>query len=253
MRIDAITLFPEWLAQLEHYGVVGRGLREGRLSLTSWNPRDYTDSASRRIDDRPYGGGPGMVMQSGPLARTLAEIRSTQTAVQSSPVLLMSPQGERFDQNWAERLAASPGFVLVCGRYEGIDQRFIDRYVDAEISAGDMVLSGGELPAMMIVDAVARLLDGVLGDQRSAAQDSFSAELLDHPHYTRPPHAENGSVPEVLLSGDHARIERWRQKQALGHTWLRRPDLLDAIELSARQQTLLAEFIAEYDNPSTGG
>ncbi|WP_423823752.1 tRNA (guanosine(37)-N1)-methyltransferase TrmD [Salinisphaera sp. SPP-AMP-43] len=246
MRIDAITLFPEWLDQLEHYGVVGRGLREGRLSLTSWNPRDYTDSASRRIDDRPYGGGPGMVMQSAPLAQTLAEIRSAQAAAQSSPVLLMSPQGERFDQRWAERLAASPGFVLVCGRYEGIDQRFIDRYVDAEISAGDMVLSGGELPAMMIVDAVARLLDGVLGDQRSASQDSFSAELLDHPHYTRPPHSQDGAVPDILLSGDHARIERWREKQALGRTWLRRPDLLDSIELTDRQETLLAEFIAEY-------
>ncbi|HET7312823.1 tRNA (guanosine(37)-N1)-methyltransferase TrmD [Salinisphaera sp.] len=244
MRIDAITLFPEWLLEIERYGVVGRGLRQNRLSLAAWNPRDYTSDPTRRVDDRPYGGGPGMVMQSAPLAATLEAIERARGA--SAPVLLMSPQGERFDQRWAERLAAGSGFVLVCGRYEGIDQRFIDRHADAELSAGDMVLSGGELPAMMIIDAVARLIAGVLGDARSAAEDSFANAILDHPHYTRPPADEAGAVPDILLSGDHARIARWREKQALGRTWLRRPDLLDAIELDQRQQALLTEFVAEY-------
>ncbi|KEZ75992.1 tRNA (guanosine(37)-N1)-methyltransferase TrmD [Salinisphaera hydrothermalis] len=246
MRIDAVTLFPEWLLEIEQYGVVGRGLREQRLSLAAWNPRDYTDHPTRRVDDRPYGGGPGMVMQSAPLVATLDAIAAQRGDNERAPVLLMSPQGARFDQRWAERLAVGPGFIVVCGRYEGIDQRFIDTHVDAEISAGDMVLSGGELPAMMIIDAVARLVSGVLGDDRSAAEDSFANAILDHPHYTRPPSDTVGDVPEVLLSGDHARIERWREKQALGRTWLRRPDLLDEIDLSARQRTLLAEFVAEY-------
>lgn len=253
MRIDAITLFPEWLLEIERYGVVGRGLREDRLALQAWNPRDYTHHPTRRIDDRPYGGGPGMVMQSAPLAAALDAIVEDRGDASRAPVLLMSPQGERFDQRWAERLAAGTGCVLICGRYEGIDQRFIDRHVDAEISAGDMVLSGGELPAMMIIDAVARLVSGVLGDARSAAEDSFANTVLDHPHYTRPPVDGAGEVPEVLLSGDHARIARWREKQALGRTWLRRPDLLDAIELTPRQRGLLTEFIVEYggDAPET--
>ncbi|WP_109994929.1 tRNA (guanosine(37)-N1)-methyltransferase TrmD [Salinisphaera sp. LB1] len=246
MHIDAITLFPEWLLEIERYGVVGRGLREGRLSLAAWNPRDYTTHPTRRVDDRPYGGGPGMVMQNAPLVATLEAVAHRRGDARPAPVLLMSPQGERFDQRWAERLAEGSGFVLVCGRYEGIDQRFIDRYVDAEISAGDVVLSGGELPAMMIIDAVARLVDGVLGDARSAAEDSFAGTILDHPHYTRPPGDVGGAVPDVLLSGDHAKIARWREKQALGRTWLRRPDLLDGIELDPRQQALLAEFIGEY-------
>lgn len=256
MRIDAITLFPEWLLELRHYGVVGRGLREKRLTLEAWNPRDYTTHPTRRIDDRPYGGGPGMVMQSAPLAATLDAVmaaRATGAGQARAPVLLMSPQGERFDQSWAARLAEGPGFVLVCGRYEGIDQRFIDRHVDVELSAGDMVLSGGELPAMMIVDAVARLISGVLGDERSALEDSFVDTILDHPHYTRPSDSDAGSVPEVLLSGDHARIARWREKQALGRTWLYRPDLLDKLELDAAQRTLLAEFIVERRRAASSG
>lgn len=251
MRIDALTLFPEWLLDMRRYGVVGRGLREQRLRLTAWNPRDYTDHPTRRVDDRPYGGGPGMVMQSAPLAATLEAVAAARGESAPAPVLLMSPQGERFDQRWAERLAAGPGFVLVCGRYEGIDQRFIDRHVDAELSAGDMVLSGGELPAMMIIDAVARLVAGVLGDDRSAAEDSFAQSILDHPHYTRPPTDADAAVPDVLLSGDHARIARWREKQALGRTWLRRPDLLDGVDLDDRQQALLAEFIAEHGGIET--
>ncbi|GAB3682238.1 tRNA (guanosine(37)-N1)-methyltransferase TrmD [Salinisphaera aquimarina] len=243
MHIDVITLFPEWIAQLEQFGVVGRGLRDARLTLAQWNPRDSADNPNRRIDDRPYGGGPGMVMQAPPLARTLERIRAARA--KPAPVIMLSPQGERFDQAWAEKLASTDGFVLVCGRYEGIDQRFVDAHVDFELSAGDVVLSGGELPAMMIIDAVARLLDGVLGDSRSAQQDSFTQGLLDHPHYTRPEQALGENVPDVLLSGDHARIARWREKQALGATWLRRPDLLEALALDTRQHELLAEFIAE--------
>jgi len=250
MRIDVVTLFPEWVAQMEQFGVVGRGLRAAQLELACWNPRDAAENPNRRIDDRPYGGGPGMVMQAPPLARTLEAIRAQRN--DAAPVILLSPQGERFDQRWADRLAAGPGFVLICGRYEGVDQRFTDCHVDIELSAGDVVLSGGELPAMMIIDAVARLLDGVLGDSRSAHEDSFAHGLLDHPHYTRPPSALDNDVPAVLLSGDHAHISRWRTKRALGATWLSRPDLLDALVLSCEQQTLLAEFIAEHGDGTKG-
>lgn len=247
MRIDVISLFPEWLRDLEHYGVVGRGLRQGCLDLGVWNPRDYTTHPSRRVDDRPYGGGPGMVMQTAPLARTLAAIRQQhdQRLREWRPVILLSPQGQHFKQQRAHGLAESAGCILVCGRYEGIDQRFIDRYVNEEISIGDVVLSGGELPAMMIIDAVARLMDGVLGDDRSAAEDSFSQDWLDHPHYTRPPHDQYGQVPDVLLSGHHAQVARWRLKQQLGRTWQKRPDLLHQSRLTGKQSQLLSEFIAE--------
>lgn len=247
MRIDVISLFPEWLRDLEHYGVVGRGLRQGHLDLEVWNPRDYTDHPTRRIDDRPYGGGPGMVMQTEPLARTLAAIRDRhgQLSLERLPVILLSPQGRHFGQYRAQTLADSTGCILVCGRYEGIDQRFIDQYVDEEVSIGDVVLSGGELPAMMIIDAVARLIEGVLGDDRSAAEDSFAQDWLDHPQYTRPPHDQYGQVPDVLLSGHHAQVARWRLKQRLGRTWQKRPDLLDRSRLSAEQSRLLSEFITE--------
>ena len=246
MRIDVITLFPDWVGQLEAFGVVGRGLREQRLTLACWNPRDHAGRADGRVDDRPYGGGPGMVMQYEPLATTLAAIRQVRN--DRAPVILMSPAGERFDQRWAERLALSDGFILVAGRYEGIDQRFIDQHVDIELSMGDFVLSGGELPAMTVIDAVARLVDGVLGDARSAVEDSFTADTLDHPHYTRPSgHAEAGGVPAVLLSGDHAAIAAWREKQALGMTWLRRPERVAEMALSRSQTRLLKEFIAEQN------
>ena len=248
MRIDVVTLFPEWVGQLEQFGVVGRGLRESRLELACWNPRDDADNASRRIDDRPYGGGPGMVMQGPPLAATLERIQAARA--NRVPVIMPSPQGQAFDQDEAQRLAEGEGFVLVCGRYEGIDQRFVDAYVDKELSVGDVVLSGGELPAMMIVDAVARLLSGVLGDSRSASEDSFVNGLLDHPHYTRPPRFADRDVPAVLLSGDHARIERWRAQQALGATWRRRPDLLARRELDATQKALLEAYIAEQKGDS---
>ncbi|HLQ85516.1 MAG TPA: tRNA (guanosine(37)-N1)-methyltransferase TrmD [Salinisphaeraceae bacterium] len=243
MRIDVITLFPRWLAQLEEHGVVGRGIRAGKPALHSWNPRAYSADHNHRVDERPFGGGPGMVLQAAPLQRTLAAIRAVRadTAGQA-PLIMLSPRGQVFDQHWARALAARPeGFILLCGRYEGIDQRFVDDFVDVQLSAGDFVLSGGELPAMMIIDAVARLLPGVLGDSASAQTDSFSQGLLEHPHYTRPADAD---VPQVLLSGDHAAIARWREQQALGWTWLQRPELLRDLALSDEQRALLRRFIA---------
>jgi len=247
MRIDVISLFPDWIEQLRAYGVVGRGLREQRLALQAWNPRDYSTDRNRRVDDRPFGGGPGMVMQIEPLTNTLQAITAARGQQAAAPVIMLSPQGERFDQQWAQTLARREhGFVLLCGRYEGIDQRFIDRHVDMQLSAGDFVLSGGELPAMMMIDAVARLLPGVLGAAESATEDSFTHGLLDHPHYTRPAAAEYGSVPEVLLSGDHAAIARWREQQALGRTWLLRPDLLESVTLSGEQDALLQAYIAGH-------
>src|SRR5699024_3497589 len=212
--IDVISLFPEWVRQLEQYGVVGRALRDGKLALHAWNPRDYSDDANRRIDDRPFGGGPGMVMQTRPLEQTLTAIRAARGAEETRvPLILLSPRGPRFDQAWAQSLAGrAQGCILLCGRYEGIDQRFIDRHVDTMLSIGDIVLSGGELPAMLVIDAVARLMPGVLGDADSAAEDSFARGLLDHPHYTRPAGTGDDAVPDVLLSGDHAAIARWREQ-----------------------------------------
>lgn len=222
--------------------MVGRGIRERHFALETWNPRDYTTDRNGRVDDRPFGGGPGMVMQVQPLTRTLAKVREArQSENATSPVIMLSPRGEIFDQRWASKLASHDnGFVLLCGRYEGVDQRFVDHHVDLQLSVGDFVLSGGELPAMMIIDAVARLLPGVLGDACSAQADSFSNGLLDYPHYTRPADDE---VPDVLLSGDHAAIARWREQQALGWTWLYRPELLRDLTLSDEQTQLLQAFI----------
>lgn len=245
MQVDVISLFPDWVDQLRDYGVVGRGIRNHQLELQTWNPRDYSNNHNRRVDDRPFGGGPGMVMQVGPLENTLAAIRNARASERVAPVVMLSPQGERFDQDWAQALGQGEhGFVLLCGRYEGVDQRFIDNHVDAQLSVGDFVLSGGELPAMMVIDAVARLMPGVLGDADSAMEDSFAQGILDHPHYTRPATSSGESVPDILLSGDHAAIDRWRKQQALGRTWLRRPDLLDGLKLSDEQVELLREFIA---------
>lgn len=243
MRIGVISLFPEMVSTIAEYGVVGRAQRRELIALLVENPRDFTDDAHRTVDDRPYGGGPGMVMKYEPLAAAVQAAR--EKLPQGCPLIYLSPQGKVFDQATARRLAELPGMVLLAGRYEGIDERFIESQVDEELSLGDFVLSGGEIAAMAVIDAVVRLLPGVLGDDESAAQDSFMEGLLDYPHYTRPEKVGDNEVPKVLLSGDHARIERWRRKQALGRSFLRRPELLEKLELDDEQQALLDEFLKE--------
>lgn len=243
MRIGVVSLFPEMVSTIAEYGVVGRALNNGLVSLDLENPRDYTDDAHRTVDDRPYGGGPGMVMKFEPLAKALAAARARMPG--GTPVVHLSPQGEVFDQAMARRLSRLPGIVLLASRYEGVDERLIESAVDAELSLGDFVLSGGEIAAMAVIDAVVRLLPGALGDEDSADQDSFVRGLLDCPHYTRPEQVDDKKVPEVLLSGDHARIARWRHKQSLGRSYLRRPDLLEKLELDDEQRKLLDEFLKE--------
>jgi tRNA (guanine37-N1)-methyltransferase len=243
MRIDVVTLFPQMVLDLVDYGVTGRAHEAGLFELGVWNPRDHTQDRHRTVDDRPYGGGPGMLMLIEPLRQA---IRDARQANPHSSVVYMSPQGRRFDQTVARELAQRPGLILVAGRYEGIDERLIELEIDEELSIGDYVLSGGEMAALVVIDAVTRLLPGALGHQDSAAQDSFSNGLLDCPHYTRPEVYEDKRVPPVLLSGDHEAIRRWRLKQSLGRTWLRRPDVLAAIELDCEQQRLLDEYIDEY-------
>jgi tRNA (guanine37-N1)-methyltransferase len=239
LRFDVISLFPAYFDPLRQQGVSRRAFDSGQMQLHCWNPRDFTSDPHRTVDDRPYGGGPGMVMLAEPLERTLDAIAAArrQAALPAAPVWLFTPTGRRIDQALVESLAQSPGATLLCARYEGVDQRLIDRRVDAEISLGDFVLSGGEIPALALLDAVSRLLPGVLGCAQSAQQDSFSSGLLDHPHYTRPERLDGEPVPDVLLSGDHARIARWRREQSLRLTLQRRPDLLDRM----RQQGLLAD------------
>lgn len=230
-RFDVITLFPALVQSVAASGIAARALQRGLWDLQCWNPRDQTQDVHRTVDDRPFGGGPGMVMMAQPLAATvdLIQERRTHASRGVAPVVLLSPQGQRFDQDLAQQWASSDGFILVCGRYEGVDQRFIERRVDLELSIGDFVLSGGELAAMVMIDACVRLLPGALRDPESAQQDSFSggrAGLLDCPHYTRPDDFEGLTVPEVLRSGHHAQIERWRREQSLQLTAQRRPDLL---------------------------
>jgi tRNA (guanine37-N1)-methyltransferase len=243
MRIGVVSLFPDMVATIAEYGVVGRAQRRELLTLDIENPRDHTDDVHRTVDDRPYGGGPGMVMKFEPLARALQAARARLPA--GSPVVCLSPQGDVFDQVKARRYSSLPGMILLAGRYEGIDERLIESQVDEEVSLGDFVLSGGEIAAMAVIDAVVRLLPGVLGDAASAEQDSFVEGLLDCPHYTRPEVVEGKSVPDVLMSGDHAKIARWRHKQALGRSFMRRPDLLEKLDLSDEQQKLLDEFLKE--------
>ena len=244
MRFDVVTLFPEMVQSMSGYGIAGRALERGIITLATWNPRDYTLDRHRTVDDRPYGGGPGMVMKLEPLR---AAIRAARAAAGSAArVLYLSPQGRRLDQAGVGELAQRSGLILVAGRYEGIDERVVESEIDAEWSIGDYVLSGGELPALVLIDAVTRLLPGALGDAESAQQDSFMEGLLDYPHYTRPEVLEGQSVPTVLLGGDHAAIHRWRRKQALGRTWLRRPELLQTVALDAEARRLLDEFIAEW-------
>ncbi len=245
MRIDVVTLFPEMLDAVTESGISGRAVERGLLEVAHWNPRDYTRDRHRTVDDRPYGGGPGMVMMVEPLR---AAIRAAKRqAPQGAPVIHLSPQGRVLDQAGLRELSALPGMVLVASRYEGVDERLITAEIDQEWSIGDYVLSGGELAAMVLIDGVTRLLPGALGHEDSAEQDSFTDGLLDHPHYTRPEVIDGEPVPPVLLSGDHAAIRRWRCKQALGRTWLRRPELLQGRPLDEEQQRLLQEFIREHE------
>ncbi|HET7269315.1 MAG TPA: tRNA (guanosine(37)-N1)-methyltransferase TrmD [Oleiagrimonas sp.] len=244
MRIDVVTLFPEFVAQSVGIGVVGRAQERGLLQVKAWNPRDYARGNYRTVDARPFGGGPGMVMMIEPLRATLAAVRQASEA--PAHVVYLSPQGVRLTQNKVQELAGRPRITLLCGRYEGVDERLLAHEVDEEISIGDYVLSGGELAAAVVIDAVGRLQGGVLNDARSAEQDSFSDGLLDCPHYTRPVEDALGTVPQVLQSGDHAAIRRWRRKQSLGRTWLRRPDLLARCVLDKESRALLDEFRREY-------
>lgn len=243
MRIDVMTLFPDFIAQAAAVGVVGRAQERGLLSLHGWNPRDYATGGYRRVDDRPFGGGPGMVMLLEPLRACLEAVRAADPV--PAPVIYMSPQGAPLTQKKVRELAALPRMILLCGRYEGVDERFLQAEVDEELSIGDYVLSGGELAAAVVIDAVGRLQEGALNDAESAIQDSFEGDgLLDCPHYTQPSSHPLGDVPAVLRSGDHAAIARWRRQQALGRTWLRRPDLLDEAGLSKADRLLLEAFRA---------
>ena len=248
MRIQVITLFPEEFRSLVDLGVTGRAIREGRVQLELLNPRDFATDRHRTVDDRPYGGGPGMVMAVEPLRSTIRAARDR--AGEGTKVGLLSPQGRVLGQPAIRELVQRQDLILVCGRYEGIDERLIDLEIDEECSIGDYVLNGGELAAAEMIDAATRLLPGVLGDEQSAVQDSFTDGLLDCQHYTRPEDVEGLMVPPVLLSGDHGAIERWRKKQSLGRTWLRRPDLLEGLELDEESAELLAEFQAEQKSGS---
>jgi tRNA (guanine37-N1)-methyltransferase len=259
VRIDLISLFPDFVAQIAGHGVVGRAQERGLLSIHGWNPRDYAEGNYRKVDDRPFGGGPGMVMLLDPLRTTLAAVRAADP--RPGRVVYLSPQGAPLTQAKVRELAGRERLILLCGRYEGIDERLIPAEVDEEISIGDYVLSGGELAAAVVVDAAARLLPGALNDAESAAQDSFESGpetsngplLLDCPHYTRPVEHALGTVPEVLLSGNHALIARWRRQQALGRTWLRRPELVDRDALSKVDRALLEEFLAGLTEDDPGG
>ncbi|GAA5076237.1 tRNA (guanosine(37)-N1)-methyltransferase TrmD [Lysobacter panacisoli] len=250
MRIDIVSLFPDFVAQCAAFGVVGRAVERGLLSVHGWNPRDYAEGNYRRVDDRPFGGGPGMVMLVDPLRASLRAAREAGEG--TARVVYMSPQGAPLTQAKVRELAGHERLILLCGRYEGIDERLIRAEVDEELSIGDYVLSGGELAAAVVVDAVARLREGVLGDAESAVQDSFEDGLLDCPHYTRPVEHELGTVPEVLMSGNHAEIAKWRRMQSLGRTWERRPDLLDESALSKADRKLLAAYRAQLNSRSGG-
>jgi tRNA (guanine37-N1)-methyltransferase len=243
-----VTLFPEMFEAISRHGVTGRAVDQGRVELEFWNPRDYATDRHRTVDDRPYGGGPGMLMKVDTLRAAIAAARERLARVAGVPprVIYLSPQGRRLDQRGVQELVAGPPLVVVAGRYEGIDERLVESDIDEEWSIGDYVLSGGELPAMVLIDAAARLVPGVLGHRDSAVEDSFNAGLLDCPHYTRPEEIDGRRVPDVLLSGDHGAIRRWRLKQSLGRTWLRRPDLLEDKALDDEQRRLLEEFIEEY-------
>ena len=236
MRFDVVTLFPELFAPHLTLGVTRRAYEDGKVEVKLWPLREHGEGPHRRVDDRPYGGGPGMVMLAEPLERALAAVRHARAEAEPAPLVLFTPTGRRLDQAVVDRFSSGPGAVLLCGRYEGVDQRFVDRHVDLELSLGDFVLSGGELPALALLDAVARVQEGVLGDPQSHRQDSFADGLLDCPHYSRPERlaGEDGSVPGVLMSGNHAAIAAWRRQRALELTARRRPELIEAARLAGR-------------------
>jgi len=244
MWIGVISLFPEMFRAITDYGVTGRAVKNGLLTMQCWSPRDFTHDRHRTVDERPYGGGPGMLMMVQPLRDAIHEAKNN--AGEGAKVIYLSPQGRKLDQQGVSELAANQKIILVCGRYEGIDERLITTEIDEEWSIGDYVLSGGELAAMALIDSISRFIPGVLGHEASAAEDSFAEGLLDCPHYTRPEVLEGMDVPPVLLSGNHAEIRRWRLKQSLGRTWLRRPELLDSLALTDEQAKLLSEFQREY-------
>jgi len=244
--IAVVSLFPEMFAAVCEHGVTGRAVNQGRVVISHSNPRDYATDRHRTVDDRPYGGGPGMLMKIDPLRQAIAAAR--EAAGEAAKVVYLSPQGRRLDHAGVLELAREPGLVLVAGRYEGVDERLIEADVDVELSIGDFVLSGGELAAMVVIDAVTRQLPGVLGHELSAQEDSYADGLLDCPHYTRPEIYEGRRVPEVLLSGNHEEIRRWRLKQSLGRTYERRPDLLEGRAMTAEEDELLAEFIRERES-----
>ncbi|ARD21571.1 MULTISPECIES: tRNA (guanosine(37)-N1)-methyltransferase TrmD [Shewanella] len=247
MWLGVVTLFPEMFRAVTDFGVTGRAVKNGLLELQTWNPRDFTHDRHNTVDDRPYGGGPGMLMMVQPLRDAIHAAKAA--AGDGAKVIYLSPQGRKLDQQGVSELSQSSSLVLVCGRYEGVDERIIQSEVDEEWSIGDYVLSGGELPAMTLIDSVARLVPGVLGKQASAEQDSFSDGLLDCPHYTRPENLDGVGVPAVLLSGDHEKIRLWRLQQSLGRTFLRRPELFENLALTGEQKTLLAEFVNNLDKP----
>lgn len=241
MWLGVVTLFPEMFRAVTDFGVTGRAVSKGLLEMQTWNPRDFAHDKHKTVDDRPYGGGPGMLMMVQPLRDAIHAAKAA--AGKEAKVIYLSPQGRKLTQQGVEELAKSSSLVLVCGRYEGVDERIIQTEVDEEWSIGDYVLSGGELPAMTLIDSVSRLVPGVLGKKASAEQDSFSDGLLDCPHYTRPESMDGLDVPAVLLSGNHEHIRRWRLQQSLGRTLLRRPELLENLALTGEQEQLLAEFV----------
>lgn len=244
---DVITLFPEMFDAITQYGVTGKANRNNIFNLNAWNPRDFTSNNYRTVDDSPYGGGPGMVMMAQPLEDAILQAKARQKAsgLEESTVAYLTPQGKRLDHAMVTQLSELPGLILLCGRYEGIDERLINRQVDREISIGDYVVSGGELAAMVLIDCIVRQIPGTLGDPQSAHQDSFVEGLLDYPHYTRPEIYQGDHVPEILMSGNHAHIRRWRLQQAIGRTWLKRPDLFElkfAQGMTSEEERLFEEF-----------
>lgn len=251
MWIGIISLFPEMFRAISDYGVTGRAVKNGLLNISYWNPRDFAHDKHKTVDDRPYGGGPGMLMMVQPLRDAIQAAKAV--AGDDTKVIYLSPQGRKLDQKGVCELSQNDKLILICGRYEGIDERVIQTEIDQEWSVGDYVLSGGELPAMTMVDAIARFIPGVLHHESSAVEDSFANGLLDCPHYTRPEVLDGMAVPDVLMSGHHEEIRRWRSKQSLGRTWLRREDLLYNLALTDEEQTLLAEFKQEYCNKNSQG